>query len=81
MFVEREAELHSWNDWYDIHARLELRRPELITGLSLPWLIFNARDVAGNLQPTVDYLTSPKSDSLSECLSTFCKKNKTLPLD
>ncbi len=24
MFVEREAELHSWNDWYDIHARLEL---------------------------------------------------------
>lgn len=40
---------------------------ELLTGLSLPWLIFNARDVAGNLQPTPDYLTSPKSDSLSAC--------------
>lgn len=35
MFVERRAELHSWNDWYDIHTWLELwvtNRPQFAFG-------------------------------------------------
>lgn len=49
---------------------------ELLKGLNLPWLIFNARDVAGNLQPAADYLTSLESDSLSMCRSMLCNKTK-----